>query len=383
MRDSSIEIDPEAASFFTLDRQHLIERAPASKAIDVVDDILGLNAQGALNYQLSLWNRVSDLDRGFIPNSLFEDRSLVRTWLMRDTVHIVPAHRLPRLRSALRESLLREWNRWTVKTGAKEDPSSWEPRYAKVLRALEGEPLTVNQILSVLGWSWKDAKRDLNRLVREMSLRGLLCHATSSGPWYHDTEHSFARLDMWLPGSESSMPELDAKAELALRYLKGFGPASLNDFAYWTGMRVGDARPIFESLSESIVEVEITGQKRKAYILEEDASNLQGLGGIPPHARLLPQFDALTLGHKDKTRFIDPSVKSKIFRPRANVAATILLYGMIAGVWKMRKERKNWRLELSPFRNLDEEEEETVEAEIERLRIFTRFEIEARVNRKF
>jgi len=107
------------------------------------------------------------------------------------------------------------------------------------------------------------------------------------------------------------------------------------------------------------------------------------LGGIPPHARLLPQFDALIMGHKDKTRFIDPSVKSKVFLPRADVAATILLDGMVTGVWRMRKDRKNWRLELSLFKNLDEEEEETVEAEIERLRIFTGFEIEARVNRKF
>jgi hypothetical protein len=375
VRNSSIKVEPEAAALFTLERQHLIERAPADNAIDVLGDILGLNAQGAMNYQLSLWNRVSDLDREFIPVSLFEERSLVRTWLMRDTVHIVPSRLLPLMRSALKESLIREWNRWTVRTGAKEEPSSWEFRYPHVLEALEDGPLTVNQILETLGWSWDDAKRGLHRLIREMSHQGFLCHAISSGPWYHSTEHSFSRLDGWLTEAESSAPETDAKTELARCYLKGYGPASVNDFAYWTGMRVMDAKPIFESLSEPIVEVEITGQKRMTYILEEDVSNLQDQREVHAHARLLPQFDALVMGHKDKTRFIEPSSRSSIFLPRADVAATILLDGRVEGVWKMRKEKRRWRLEFSPFRELSEEEEEALGREIEELRRFTGFEI--------
>ena len=58
-----MEIDPETAARFTLERQHLLERAPPDHAIAVVDDIMGLNAQGVLNFQLSLWNRVFELSR--------------------------------------------------------------------------------------------------------------------------------------------------------------------------------------------------------------------------------------------------------------------------------------------------------------------------------
>jgi hypothetical protein len=343
----------------------------------VIDDILGLNAQGALNYQISLWNRVADLDRGFIPRALYEDRSLVRSWFMRDTVHIVPSSRFSMYRLALRSGLMGEWNRWTVKTGAKETPESWEHLYKKVLDALSGEPVTLNELLERTGGSGTEAKRDLHRLIREMSLRGLLCNADSLGPWYHNTQHKFTRVDRWLPEAEyGSVTEEEAKADLAIKYLKSYGPASVSDFAYWTGMRVREANPIFEGISGSLSEVTVSGQKRRILLLEEDTPSLLDAEKEPNIARLLPKFDALIMGHRDKTRFIDPSTRRNIFLPTAEVSATMLMNGTIEGVWGMKKERKAWRIELSPFRELSEDEKEAALGEVDGLRRFTGFEIE-------
>ncbi len=372
-----VEIAPEAAALFTLKRHHLIERAPRGEAMKVVDDILGLNAQGALNFQISLWNRVADLDPGFIPKALFEDRSLVRSWFMRDTVHIIPSERFPLFRRALEPGLMKEWNRWTVKTGRKKTPDSWDPLYPLVLDALDGGPLTLNQILERLGWSGSDARGRLHRLIREMSLRGAVCHALSSGPWYHNTEHTFARVDRWLPEADlDSVTEEEAASGLAEMYLRAYGPASISDFAYWTGMRVQDARPIFESLSDTVTEVAVTDQKGKLLILERDLRAIPDEGGGPRWARLLPEFDALVMGHRDKTRFLDPAVKSSVFLPLADVAATIMVDGRVDGVWKMRKKGRKWELELSPFKDFSDEEKELVGGEVEGLRRFTGFEIE-------
>jgi len=343
---------------------------------------MGLNAQGALNFQFSLWNRVSELSRDFIPQALFEERSLVRSWLMRDTVHIIPASRLELYRAALKRPLMNEWNRWTVKTGKKESPEAWEPLYPQVLERLEKRPLTMNELLEEMGWSGQDDKGNLSRLVREMSHQGLLCHAASSGPWYHNTEHAFARVDRWLPSSAEDPPE-EGKSlgELARRYLRSYGPATVSDFSYWSGMRVRDARPAFEAISDMTEEVSISGQRRKYLVLKEDMAQLCGTEDLSTHVRLLPQFDALVMGHRDKTRFIDPSHKSDIFLPRAGIAATILLDGMVTGVWKIRKHKKNWRLELSPFRNLSEEEHGAINLEVESLHYFTGFEINALITR--
>jgi len=191
-------------TYFTLRRHHLLQRAPRDGAVRVIEDILGLNAQGALNYNLSLWNRVEGLDRGFI-NSAILDKRLLRSWFMRNTVHIMPLGLAHLARAALRDSLVSEWDRWTVKTGSKESPSSWEKHYAGVLEALKSCPLPMSEMLDKVEMG-RDEKRVLHRVVREMSLKGLVCNAVSKGPWYHDAEHTYADASRWAPCRENHEP---------------------------------------------------------------------------------------------------------------------------------------------------------------------------------
>ena len=271
-----------------------------------------------------------------------------------------------------------EWNRWTVKTGTKESATAWEPLYSEVLDALEDGPLTIRQLQDAMGWSGIESRRILSRLVREMSLRGLICHAEPSGPWHQATGYTFARVDKWLPNVDlDSVSEEDALRSLARRYLAAYGPASIRDFAYWTGMRMREARPVFDSMSDSLVEVAVPDHRGTLLIHEDDASDLLNAAERPVYARLLPQFDALIMGHKDKTRFIEPQIRSRVFLPLADVAAAMLVDSRVDGVWTLRRRKKPWELELSPFHKLSGEEVEAVEAEVDRLRRFTGLEIES------
>ena len=171
------------------------------------------------------------------------------------------------------------------------------------------------------------------------------------------------------------MKEGEAKRELILRYLKAYGPASMQDFSHWSGMKMRNAKPIFDSLKSHLSEVKIAGQHQALLALKEDVEEIAEIEPVP-FVRLLPQFDALIMGHKDKTRFLDPEHRAKIFLPAAEVAAVMLVDGRVQGVWKMRKGGKAWSLEVSPFKQLTEEHENRLEDEIQRIRVFTGFEIE-------
>jgi hypothetical protein len=360
-------------TYFTLGRHHLLDRAPRGRELETIEDILGLNAQGALNYNLSLWNRVEGLDREYI-NSAILDRRLLRSWFMRNTVHIMPTGLAHITRAALVDSLVSEWDRWTVKTGSKESPGSWERYYGGVLEALKGGPLSMGEILDRVEMG-KDEKRLLHRVVREMSLKGLVCNAAPRGPWYHDTEHTYADASRWAPCVERH--DLGkAKETLLLKYLHGYGPASAQDFSYWTSMKAADAKQVLQEAKPVLAEVSATGQRGKLYMLKEDLPELEA-AEPEPSLRLLPKFDALIMGHRDKTRIMDGEARGHVFLPTAEVAATVLVNGRVDGVWSIKRSGSNWDLNIQLFKRLDSESEELLQAELEAMRAFTGFSIEA------
>src|SRR3712207_3257646 len=78
-----------------LTRQHLDRRAPRWEALEVVRQICGLHAQVMSSAELTLWTRVEDLEPDAVQKALWEERSLIKTWAMRGTLHLLPAAELP------------------------------------------------------------------------------------------------------------------------------------------------------------------------------------------------------------------------------------------------------------------------------------------------
>jgi winged helix DNA-binding protein len=80
---------------FRLERHFLTKRAPKAKLLSVASAVCGLHAQAASSPEVALWARVEGLALGTVKRALEEKRTLVRTWTIRDTVHLVPADDLP------------------------------------------------------------------------------------------------------------------------------------------------------------------------------------------------------------------------------------------------------------------------------------------------
>jgi len=367
----------EQLAYHNLERHSLIDRAPAMDTIRVVEDICGLNAQSALNYNLCLWARVEGLDRKLVRDALRE-KTLLRSWFMRNTVHIMTTRQAFVACPALRENLVQEWNRWTVKTGSKERPDSWIVHYDEVLAALEEGPLSRSELLERYSPVSDHPRRILNRTVREMSLKGLVCNAEPRGPWYHDTEHTYADVKRWVPGMKET-EESRAQETLMKAYLRAYGPATVQDYAYWTGTKVSAAREVLRRIDSELVAVEASGQKGKLYVPGDTLQELDRVE-VVPLARLLPKFDALIMGQRDKIRFMDEAARKRVFLPAAEVSATVLVDGRVEGVWVMKKEGDAWSLSVELFRELDEEHMDLLCSEIQRMKGFTGFEISEEVS---
>src|SRR5215472_18917957 len=85
-------------------RHYLDQRLPAGNMLEVASRLCGLHAQVLSSAILTLWARVEELDRGAVQRALWQDRSLVKTWAMRGTLHMLPARELPLWHAALAKS---------------------------------------------------------------------------------------------------------------------------------------------------------------------------------------------------------------------------------------------------------------------------------------
>src|SRR6516225_12090854 len=99
------------AAAWRIGRHHLDQRAPAGSMLAVASRLCGLHAQLMSSAELTVWARVEDLDRGAVQHALWEERTLVKTWAMRGTLHLLPSDELPLWHALLGTSMRRRYLR--------------------------------------------------------------------------------------------------------------------------------------------------------------------------------------------------------------------------------------------------------------------------------
>lgn len=369
---SSERLSPEAVTRLYLAKHHLLQKAPKKALAHVIDDVCGLHAQAATTPYLSLWSRVENFDNSLLDEALYKSKSLVKTWVMRGTLHVIPSCDLPVYNRALRRMWFEHHGRYMR---APDWPSREERKnviYPRIMEALAQETLKRKDLNDRVRSLLKDDSKPDNRLfsgwggiLKETAYEGLTVYAQPC-----DREACFARLDKWLPNTDlNKLGEQEAQERLFLKYLRGYGPATQQDFVLWSGVMAGDARRVIESASDLIKEVEIDGVKGRFWLLKQDLKTLTltSLDRKIP-ALLLPKFDSILLGHKDRTRIIRDEYKKRVFKPKVgDIAATVWINGHVVGTWKAQKTKQTLSVMIAPFEKIGKEDLKDVEKRAQEL----------------
>jgi Winged helix DNA-binding domain len=130
-------------------RHHLDGRVPAKAMLDVVEDIAGLHAQVMSSAELTLAARVEGVAPDDVRRALWEERSLVKTWAMRGTLHLLPAAELPRWQAAL--STRRGWEAGAWQRGFGVTLEELGRLNGAVAQALDGRLLTREELAAEVG----------------------------------------------------------------------------------------------------------------------------------------------------------------------------------------------------------------------------------------
>ena len=205
-----------------LRRHHLDERAPSGDVLEVVAEIAGLHAQVMSSAELTLWARVEGLDRQAVRDALSRDRSLVKTWAMRGTLHLLPAAEFPLWQAAL--STRRGYERASWQRGFGVTLEELETMLGAITQALDGKVLSrealAAEVASITGAPELGDKlrHSWGSLLKPAASHGLLCFGPSDGQLVR-----FTRPDQWLPAWRGHQDPQAALLETARRYLRACG----------------------------------------------------------------------------------------------------------------------------------------------------------------
>ena len=297
------------------------------------DLVRWLGAVQAQDYAGALWAlglRTTGATEASVEQAL-TDCTIVRTWPLRGTLHFVAA---ADVRWMLTHFAPRTLKRAALRFRQLELDERTFARSARLfVKALEGgRQLTRPTMYALLERAGIETagNRGLHILWR-CAHDGLICFGAREA-----RQQTFALLEEWVPRAKMLNRD-EALAELAHRYFTSHGPATLEDFIWWSGLSAADAR----------TGVELSGRARRSASTMRSGSAPPLTKTKSPHVVLLPPYDEYTVAYRDRSAALDPAhaaeARNGIFRP------TIVVDGRIAGTWTRRLERDAVTIALKPF----------------------------------
>ena len=301
----------------------LITRRTFEKPGDVVEWLGAVQAQDYAAAKWAVGLRLQGTTDDDIEQA-FTRGAILRTHLMRPTWHFVSPSDI-RWILALTAPRVNAVNAYYYRKLALDDAVFMHSN-AVLAKALQGgKQLTRPELASVLqqaGIATDDLQRFTHIMMRA-ELDGIVCSGARRGKQF-----TYALLDERAPQART-LDRDEALAEFARRYFTSHGPATLQDFVWWSGLTVADARAGLEMVTSQLMHEVVDGQTYWFSMSTPPAKDLSQA------AYLLPNYDEYIVGYTDRSAVFDASHTNKL-DPRGNVLFnhTIVMDGQVVGTWK-------------------------------------------------
>jgi len=274
---------------------------------------------------------------------------IVRTWPMRGTLHLVAAADARWMIQLLGSRIAMSGAATTrLRSFGIDGPVLSQARRALERTLGKGRPLdrpAVYRALDDAGIA-TDGQRGLHILWR-LAQHGVVCFGSRKGK-----QQTFALLDEWIPASRELSRE-ESLAELATRYFTSHSPATLKDFAWWSGLSVTDARAGYELVKHGFTEKTMDAIH---FVLPNKIEPIKR----PTSTFLLPAFDEFSVGYADRRAMIEPAKNVKVTALQL-LNPIVVVNGRVAGTWRRVLTKNFASLEIKLITHLTAEQKKKIE----------------------
>ena len=360
-----ISLKWEQVNAWRLSQQGLSHRLQRGELVQAVRQTIGIHAQLMSAAEMSIGARMDGISPQDVQSALWQEHTLVKTWVMRQTLHLIPATDFPIYIAARRLTDI-NWpalfNRYGINRAVFETYLAISPEI------LNNGPLTRQQFTGLVGERLNSpelrdflTKHSWGTPLKPLAWHGELCCGPNIGQ-----NVTFVRPSAWIGAWREMDPEA-AMQEVVRRYLMVYGPARPRNFQWWWWMSSRAAKKAFDSIADETEEVDVEGWRSTAL----KASVLAMLELEPTgEVHLLPSFDAYTVGlarGKNLERLITLEHQKKVYRLQGWVSAVVLVDGFIKGTWEYKVQRSKTTVTVDLFSSISNKVKEGIANEAARL----------------
>ncbi len=159
------------------------------------------------------------------------------------------------------------------------------------------------------------------QILWQLAMEGFICFGPREGK-----QQTFVLMYEWIPKTKS-MNRNEAMSKLATKYFISHGPATIHDFAWWSGLRVTDAQKALELIESKLVQKEVNGQ-RYWY-----SNSTQITKDFSKSASFLPSYDEYMISYKDRSASLNP-IDTKKLKLNNGLNSSVIINGCVVGTWK-------------------------------------------------
>lgn len=310
----------------------------------------------AQDYLGSLWavgQRVTDATEQQVEKAI-ADRRIVRSWPMRGTIHYTAPEDLRWMLDLLGPRIIKKsmYNRFQAGVTKKDLVKG----RAVVEKEMAGGKIFERGEVYDL-FSRNRIKTDNSRglhIIGHLALEKVLCFGPRSGK-----QPTFVLLDEWIPATKSLTRE-ESMSGLASRYFNSHGPATLQDFAWWSGMTITEAGRALSMVQSQLQKIIIDDND---YWMSSESMPVD-----PPKSnfRMLPSYDEFLVSYADRSAAETESSKRFTARGQAIFTSVVIANGVVVGTWKRSITGKGVSFTIVKFEKFSKQTEAGVRREMKR-----------------
>jgi DNA glycosylase AlkZ-like len=355
-------------------RHHLARGAKATDPVDVARDLVAVHGTDSASVFIGLAARLRSPAVSDIERALYDERRLVRMLGMRRTMFVLPVEDAGVVHGACTRAIAERERRQLIRmlegAGVARDAARWlRDVEASTLRALErrgeataaelssDEPRLATQLRIAVGKAYEGSVGVSTRVLFLLSAEGRVVRGRPRGSWI-SSQYRWSPIDAWVPGGMPELRAADAQAALVRRWLQAFGPGTVADLRWWTGLTTAAVKAALTTIRAVEVDLEDAGS---GVVLPDD------LDPVPrprPWVALLPALDTSVMAWSERAWFLGDHGR-QLFDRNGNAGPTAWSNGRVVGGWAQRPDGE---VVVRLLRDVGSDAARQLEREAERLR---------------